>query len=77
MEIEKGKFYFYKDLVICLHEINGIMIKHKQSEWFIDIIYTQGTVLSYACQHRDEAQGLFERLTAMLEAEEIVLAMNS
>lgn len=73
MEKDSRRFYYYRDITLCLEEVKGFMVRHKQSEWYLDIIYTEGTLVSYMCRHRDEAQGLFSDLTKRLNAEEIKL----
>lgn len=76
MENDTRRFYSYQDIVVCLEEIKGFMVRHKQSNWFLDIVYTEGTIISYECRHRDEAQGLFTRLSEMLNSEPIKLEMT-
>ncbi|MDP8221382.1 MAG: hypothetical protein P9X26_08555 [Candidatus Stygibacter frigidus] len=70
---KERQFYYYRDIVLCLGEIKGLMVRHSQSNWFLEIIYTNGSVMSYECVHKDEAQMLFKELTCMLGAEEIIL----
>ncbi len=73
MQEEKKIFYYYRDIVLCLNEINGLMVRHLQANWFVDIIYINGSIMSYECIHKDEAQSLFGALRRMLDAKEIEL----
>lgn len=73
MENNGRSFYYYRDIVLCIQEIKGMMIKHDQANWIVDVIYTNGSIMSYQCIHRDEAQQLFTALRDMLGAKEIVL----
>jgi len=70
---DRRSFYFYCDILFCLEEIKGLMIRHSQSNWFLEIIYTNGTIMNYQCIHKDEAQSLFTALRQMLKAKEIQL----
>ena len=73
MEEETRKFYYYRDIVLCLGEIKGLMVRHKQANWYLEVIYTNGTIMSYECVHKDEAQMLFKELREMLGAKKIEL----
>ncbi|MCF7918435.1 MAG: hypothetical protein K9N06_00795 [Candidatus Cloacimonetes bacterium] len=73
MESEKPRFYSYQDIVLCLDEIKSIMVRHKQADWYLEVVYTSGTLISYMCRHKDEAQRLFSTLAEMLNAEKITL----
>ncbi|MDP8211259.1 MAG: hypothetical protein RAO94_03625 [Candidatus Stygibacter australis] len=73
MQENERKFYYYRDLVLCLGEIKGLMVRHAQANWFLEIIYKNGSIMSYECIHKDEAQNLLSELSCMLDAEQIVL----
>jgi uncharacterized membrane-anchored protein len=73
MQKEPREFYYYRDIALCLGEIKGIMVKHKQANWFLEVIYTNGSIMSYECIHKDEAQMLFKELRKMLGAKKIEL----
>lgn len=73
MQDNEREFYYYRDIVLCLGEIKGLMVRHAQANWLLEIVYTNGTIMSYECVHKDEAQLLFRELCSMLDAEQIVL----
>jgi len=73
MQENERQFYYYRDIVLCLGEIKGLLVRHAQSNWFLDIIYTNGSIMSYECVHKDEAQLLFNELSNMLGAKQIEL----
>ncbi len=68
MQDERKSFYYYRDIVFCLDEINGLLVRHIQANWFVDVIYVNGSTMSYECIHKDEAQSLFGALRQMLDA---------
>ena len=70
---ETREFYYYRDIVLCMGEIKGLLVRHKQANWFLEVIYTNGTIMSYECVHKDEAQMLFKELREMLGAKKIEL----
>ena len=70
---ENRQFYYYRDIALCLDEMNGLMVRHMQATWFLEIIFTNGSIMSYECVHKDEAQMLFRELTNMLGAKQIEL----
>jgi hypothetical protein len=69
-------FYHYRDLVICLEEIIGLMVRHSQANWFVEIIFLNGTIMNYECIHKDEAVNLFGAIRKMLNASEIVISQG-
>ena len=73
MQEKERKFYQYRDIALCLGEINGLMVRHMQANWFLEIIFTNGSIMSYECVHKDEAQMFFKELTSMLGAKQIEL----
>ena len=73
MHEETREFYYYRDIVLCMGEIKGLLVRHKQANWFLEVIYTNGTIMSYECVHKDEAQMLFKELREMLGAKKIEL----
>jgi len=73
MQTDERQFYYYRDIVLCLGEIKGLLVRHSQSNWFLEIIYTNGSIMSYECVHKDEAQLLFNELASMLGAKQIEL----
>jgi len=75
MSYEKNYFY-YREIVLSLEDVKGVIIKHKQAEWYLEVFYANGVNLSYMCRHKDEAQMLFKAILDKLGAEEIIIEKN-
>jgi hypothetical protein len=69
----ENNYFYYRDIAFCLEDVKGVIIKHKQSEWYLEIFYNYAVNLSYMCRHKDEAQMLFKAILDKLGAKEIII----